>query len=70
MNTVLFDLDGTLLPMDMKEFTDTYMLLLKSHLESAGYEADAVHPASDGHGDGVCRISCLLRCTDGKRLPG
>lgn len=42
MNTVLFDLDGTLLPMDMKEFTDTYMLLLKSHLESAGYEAEKI----------------------------
>ena len=42
MNTVLFDLDGTLLPMDMKEFTDTYILLLKSHLESAGYEAEKI----------------------------
>ena len=24
MNTVLFDLDGTLLPMDLRGFTDTY----------------------------------------------
>ena len=38
MNTVLFDLDGTLLPMDMKEFTDTYILLLKNRLETAGYD--------------------------------
>jgi HAD superfamily hydrolase (TIGR01549 family) len=39
MNTVLFDLDGTLLPMDMKEFTDTYLLLLSNRLESVGYDA-------------------------------
>ena len=31
----IFDLDGTLLPMDMKEFTDTYILLLKNRLETA-----------------------------------
>jgi HAD superfamily hydrolase (TIGR01549 family) len=42
MNTVLFDLDGTLLPMDMKEFTDTYILLLKNRLISAGYDADKI----------------------------
>lgn len=42
MNTVLFDLDGTLLPMDMKEFTDTYMLLLKNRLISTGYDADEI----------------------------
>ncbi|MCR5704800.1 MAG: HAD family hydrolase [Eubacterium sp.] len=38
MNTVLFDLDGTLLPMDMKEFTDTYMMLLENRLRSSGYD--------------------------------
>lgn len=42
MNTVLFDLDGTLLPMDMKEFTDTYLLLLKNRLISVGYDADDI----------------------------
>lgn len=42
MNTVLFDLDGTILPMDMKEFTDTYLLLLSNRLISAGYNADEV----------------------------
>ncbi|MFQ9515580.1 MAG: HAD family hydrolase [Eubacterium sp.] len=42
MNTVLFDLDGTMLPMDMKEFTDTYILLLSNRLISAGYDADQV----------------------------
>lgn len=38
MNTVFFDIDGTLLPMDMKEFTDTYMTLLENRLLSAGYD--------------------------------
>ena len=42
MNTVLFDLDGTVLPLDLKDFTDTYMLLLKNRLDSAGYEAEQV----------------------------
>lgn len=42
MNTVLFDLDGTLLPMDMKEFTDTYIFLLTNRLISAGYDADKI----------------------------
>ena len=42
MNTVLFDLDGTLLPMDIKEFTDTYIGLLRSHLESTGYDAEKI----------------------------
>lgn len=42
MNTVLFDLDGTLLPMDLKEFTDTYICLLYSRMESAGYDAKKV----------------------------
>lgn len=42
MNTVLFDLDGTLLPMDLKEFTDTYFLLLKNRMISTGYDADSI----------------------------
>lgn len=42
MNTVLFDLDGTLLPMDLKEFTDTYIFLLSSRLKSSGYDAKKV----------------------------
>ncbi|MCI9125771.1 MAG: HAD family hydrolase [Eubacterium sp.] len=42
MNTVLFDLDGTLLPMDLKEFTDTYICLLYSRMESAGYDAKKI----------------------------
>ncbi len=42
MNTVLFDLDGTLLPMDMKEFIDTYIFLMRNRLTSAGYDADKI----------------------------
>lgn len=42
MNTVLFDLDGTMLPMDIKEFTDTYILLLSNRLISAGYDAKEI----------------------------
>ena len=42
MNTVLFDLDGTLLPMDMEEFIDTYTFLLKNRLISADYDADEI----------------------------
>lgn len=38
MNTVLFDLDGTLLPMNMKEFMDTYFKALSCRLETLGYE--------------------------------
>ena len=45
MNTVLFDLDGTLLPMDMKEFTDTYMFLLSNRLSSVGFNSDEIIPA-------------------------
>jgi HAD superfamily hydrolase (TIGR01549 family) len=42
MNTVLFDLDGTLLPMDMKEFTDTYMFTLASRLDFRGYDSKKI----------------------------
>lgn len=42
MNTVLFDLDGTLLPMDGQEFVDTYMFLLGNRLTSAGYNPEKI----------------------------
>lgn len=35
---VLFDLDGTLLPMDQEVFISTYFRLLAAHLEPHGYE--------------------------------
>ena len=36
MNTVLFDLDGTLLPMDVKEFTDKYFGLIVQTMNENG----------------------------------
>lgn len=38
IKAVLFDLDGTLLPMDQDEFTKTYFKLLAAHLMPLGYE--------------------------------
>ncbi len=39
MKTVLFDLDGTLLPMDMKEFTNGYFRYLTAKMAPHGYDA-------------------------------
>lgn len=39
MKAVLFDLDGTLLPMDNDEFTKCYMLLLGKKFAELGYDA-------------------------------
>ncbi len=38
LKTVLFDLDGTLLPLDQDEFTDGYFSLLGEELAPRGYE--------------------------------
>ena len=38
IDTVLFDLDGTLLPMDQDLFVQTYLGLLADYLEPAGYD--------------------------------
>lgn len=38
MDTILFDLDGTLLPLDQQEFTRTYFSLLARKLAPLGYE--------------------------------
>ena len=38
IDTVCFDLDGTLLPMDQEEFVNTYLELLARKLEPHGYE--------------------------------
>ena len=45
MNTVLFDLDGTLLPIDMKEFIDTYMELLGGFLKAKDENPDDIIPS-------------------------
>ena len=38
ITTVLFDLDGTLLPMDQDAFTRSYFKLLAAKLAPRGYE--------------------------------
>lgn len=42
---ILFDLDGTLLPMDNDEFTKGYLKLLSKTLAPCGYSADTMIPA-------------------------
>ncbi|MBQ1242114.1 MAG: HAD family hydrolase [Oscillospiraceae bacterium] len=42
ITTVLFDLDGTLLPMDQDIFTKTYFSLLAKRLAAHGYEPEAL----------------------------
>ena len=42
MNTILFDLDGTLLPMDTEGFLDTYTKSLESRINSAGFDSKKV----------------------------
>ena len=39
ITTILFDLDGTLLPMDQEEFTNAYFALLAEKAAPYGYEA-------------------------------
>lgn len=45
MNTILFDLDGTLLPMDMDRFTKAYFEELGKKCTAYGYEPDCLVPA-------------------------
>ena len=45
MNTVLFDLDGTLLTIDMKQFIDSYMELLGGFLKSKDINPDDIIPS-------------------------
>ena len=40
IDTVLFDLDGTLLPMDQEQFVNAYMGLLAKRLAPHGYDAN------------------------------
>ena len=43
--TILFDLDGTLLPMDQDEFMKAYMGTMAKKLAPHGYEAEKLVPA-------------------------
>lgn len=45
ITTVLFDLDGTLLPMDQEEFIRAYFSLLAKKLAPRGYDPKALYPA-------------------------
>ena len=49
---ILFDLDGTLLPMDNDAFTKAYFKLLAQYTASYGYQSDALLPAM-WHGVGA-----------------
>ncbi len=42
LDAILFDLDGTLLPMDYDEFTKGYLGLLSKAMEPHGYKKDAL----------------------------
>ncbi len=43
IKAVLFDLDGTLLPMDQEEFVKAYFGLLAKRLATLGYEAERLY---------------------------
>ena len=49
---IMFDLDGTLLPMDMEEFTGGYFKLLAPKMIAYGYETDKL-VKSIWHGTGA-----------------
>jgi len=42
IKAVIFDLDGTLLPLDEKLFVKTYLGLLGNYMEKYGYEKNAL----------------------------
>ena len=65
ITSVLFDLDGTLLPMDNDEFTKGYFKLLAAKLENVemGALRDLGDQLKDKLGDGVI---ALMSAIDGK----
>ena len=40
ITTVLFDLDGTLIPFDQKEFIESYLYLIAKKFVPRGYDKD------------------------------
>ena len=62
IDTILFDLDGTLLPMDQDAFTEYYFKLLAGKMAPLGYEPKQLIAAVwDGtkamvKNDGTCKI--------------
>lgn len=60
ITTVLFDLDGTLLPMDQDVFTKAYFKLLAAKLAPRGYEPRALI-------DGIWEGTAAMVANDGSR---
>ena len=51
ITTVLFDLDGTLIPFDQKEFIESYLYLISKKFVPMGYDKDMLIKALwDGTG--------------------
>lgn len=61
IKTILFDLDGTLLPMDQEKFTKAYFGLLAKKLAPRGYEPDSLVK-------GIWRGTAAMVKNDGSRL--
>ena len=61
IRAVLFDLDGTLLPMDQDLFIKTYLKLLTKKLAGVGYDPTLVVPA-------VLKGTDAMIANDGKRI--
>ena len=54
ITTVLFDLDGTLIPFDQKEFIESYLYLIAKKFVPMGYDKDILIKALwDGTGNMV-----------------
>ena len=52
ITTVLFDLDGTLIPFDQKEFIESYLYLIAKKFVPRGYDKDILIKALwDGTGN-------------------
>ena len=61
IRAVLFDMDGTLLPMDVKAFEKLYFKSLSARVASFGYQPKELI-------DGVCRGTVAMIANDGSRL--
>lgn len=77
MNTVLFDLDGTLLPMNQDAFADTFLKSVRGKFESLGFHGDEIIDTlklgkkimkeNDGFKTNKDRFDALLKEVYGKR---
>lgn len=60
LTTILFDLDGTLLPLDQERFTRAYFKLLEKKFAGQGYDAERMVEA-------VCQGTVAMLENDGSR---